>query len=269
MSQAVVSSIRIYPVKSLDPVEVSETEIGLHSLKHDRAFAIMGEDGRYINGKRTGKVNQLKASYDLEKGLISLSPRGQGQTETFELNVHNKELNKYLADFFEMKLHLVYSDKGELLDEPYKSCTTIISQATYESLLADLPQHTIEDLRLRFRTNIEIKGVESFWEEQLFKSPSIGIRYSIGDVEMIGISPRARCNVPPRDPFTGETDKSFIKTMMQSREQSLPKDSSLALFGNTYHLSVDTYIPPTELGKKIRVGEDVKIGEAIGLSGLG
>ena len=58
--QPTVSNIRIYPIKSLDPVEQQEVLIGIHSLKNDRIFAIVGEDGRLVNGKRTGRVNQLQ-----------------------------------------------------------------------------------------------------------------------------------------------------------------------------------------------------------------
>ncbi len=266
MNQAVVSKLFIYPVKSLDPVELTEAEIGIHSLKHDRSFAMMGDDGRYINGKRTGRVNQLKASYDLEQGLIHLTPRDKEQVETFELSTDNKDLNDYLEDFFDLKLHLIQSAKGELLDVPYRSSVTTISEATYQSLLQDFPHHNIEDLRLRFRANIEIKGVDAYWEEQLIKAPGTGIQYTIGDINMIGMTPRARCNVPPRNPMTGETDKTFIKVMMQSRENNLSADSALPNFGNTYHLSVDTYVPPTEAGKIIKVGDQVAIGQAMDLS---
>lgn len=265
MSKAIVSKIFIYPVKSLDPVELTHAEIGIHSLKNDRIFAMMGEDGRYINGKRTGRVNQLKAEYDLENKLIHLSPRNKNQEETFDLRTDNNDLNNYLQDFFELKLHLVESHKGELLDVPYSSSATIISTATYQSLLQDFPNHSLEDFRLRFRANIELECVDAYWEEQLIHSPSKAVRYTIGDVNMIGMTPRDRCNVPPRHPLTGKTDKTFIKKMMASREKNLPENSPLPLFGNTYHLSVDTYLPPTEAGKFIKVGDEVHIGELLEL----
>jgi uncharacterized protein YcbX len=265
MSIPKVSKLFIYPVKSLDPVELTQAEIGIHSLKNDRVFAMMGEDGRYVNGKRTGKVNRLKASYDLEKGLIHLTPRDKEQIETFELNINNKKLNKYLADFFEIKLHLVHSEKGELLDVPYQSSATVISTASYQALLQDFPSHSLDDFRLRFRANIEIEGVEAFWEERLFHSPGKAVRFSIGDANMIGMTPRERCNVPPRNPLTGETDKTFVKKIMKSRENSLPDFSNLKAFGNMYHLSIDTYLPPSEAGKVIRIGDEVKMGEVFEL----
>jgi uncharacterized protein YcbX len=87
----------------------------------------------------------------------------------------------------------------------------------------------------------------------------------LGDVEMIGVSPRARCNVPPRDPLTGITDKTFVKRMIKSRENTLPKNSHLPDYGSLYHLSIDTYIPESQKGKFLRVGDELKIIEPISL----
>jgi uncharacterized protein YcbX len=105
--------------------------------------------------------------------------------------------------------------------------------------------------------------VEAYWEDRLFNSLGKGVRFMLGEVEMIGICPRVRCNVPPRDPFTGETDKAFAKTMMVSRAEHLPSDSHLYEFGNSYHLCVDTYIAPQEKGKVISVGDELNIIELI------
>ena len=78
MGNPTLARIRIYPVKSLDPVELNEVEIGTFSLRYDREFAMLSEDGGFVNGKRTGKVNQLKANFDLPKQLIQLSLRTGG-----------------------------------------------------------------------------------------------------------------------------------------------------------------------------------------------
>ena len=97
-----LSKIRIYPIKSLDFVELDEAQTGTHSLPHDREFALFSADGRYVNGKRTGRVNQLHAQYDLENYSLSLGERGDAKRETFELREGNPKLNEYLSDFFEI-----------------------------------------------------------------------------------------------------------------------------------------------------------------------
>ena len=78
---------------------------------------------------------------------------------------------------------------------------------------------------LNIAVNLMIGGVSPYWEEQLFGEPGLGVEIRIGDVKLIGVSPRARCNVPPRDPSTGVTDKAFIKSVMKSRAASIPAGS--------------------------------------------
>ncbi len=265
MGNPTLARIRIYPVKSLDPVELNEVEIGTFSLRYDREFAMLSEDGGFVNGKRTGKVNQLKANFDLPKQLIQLSLRTGGETKEFHL-VNDKELiEEYLSEFFETRIYFLQRTQGELMDIPKASSVTIVSEASLLSLQNNIPEHTIDELRLRFSANLELSGTEAFEEEWLFGDPGIGMRFQIGEVEMIGISPRARCNVPPRDPFTGETDKSFVKNVIKSRKESLPKDSRLPKFGNFYHLTVNTYLPESEKGKILKVGDQVQLIEPVEL----
>jgi uncharacterized protein len=265
METAYVARIRIYPIKSLDPVEVEEAEIGIHSLRGDRAFAIVGADGRFVNGKRTGLVNQLQAVYDLAGGLVTLVPRAGGVARTFELREGNPELVAYLEAFFGMKVFFLQRSGGELMDIPVQSSVTVISTGSLESLGRDLAGHSLDDLRLRFRANIELGGVEAFWEDRLFHAPGVGVRFTVGDVEMVGMSPRARCNVPPRDPFTGETDKGFVKMVMASRGGSLPQGSGLLQFGGTYQVAVDCFLGEEEVGKVLRVGDEVRVGGVVDL----
>ncbi|MEZ4690515.1 MAG: MOSC N-terminal beta barrel domain-containing protein [Ignavibacteria bacterium] len=58
-----VSKIRIYPVKSLDPVELNEVTISERSLLHDREFAIFDENGKFVNGKRTPEINKAQSIF--------------------------------------------------------------------------------------------------------------------------------------------------------------------------------------------------------------
>lgn len=260
-----ISRIRIYPIKALDPVELQEAEIGVHSLRYDREFAMITPDHRYMNSKRTGKVNELKATYDLPNYMVNLTPRAGGSVESFHLIHGRRKLEMYLENFFGEPLSLIQSTKGQLMDIPTASSVTIVSEASLKSLHEEFSDRTLEDVRLRFRASIELVGVEPYWEENLIGEPGVGMRIQVGEVEMIGVSPRARCNVPPRDPLTGITDKTFVKRMMKSREANLPKNSHLPEYGNLYHLTVNTYIPATQKGKWIRVGDSVSILESVKL----
>jgi uncharacterized protein len=174
-------------------------------------------------------------------------------------------LEMYLENFFDEPLSLIQNKQGQLMDIPTASSVTIISDASLKSLHQEFSDRTLEDVRLRFRATIELSGVDPYWEENLVGEPGVGMRIQVGEVEMIGVSPRARCNVPPRDPLTGITDKTFVKRMMKSREATLPKNSHLSEYGSLYHLTINTYIPETQKGKWLRVGDELKIREPIKL----
>lgn len=264
MANAHISKLRIYPIKSLDPVEVQEAVVGVHSLVNDRVFAMVDKAGRYVNGKRTHLVNQLKAVYDLPNGLVWLSDQAGNEPTSFQLEAGNAALDKYLSGFFNIDLNLIHSSKGDFLDIPVDSSLTVVSEASLQSLQEDLGQYSLENLRLRFRTNVEVAGVPAYWEERLYQEPGVGMHFRMGEVEMVGLSPRARCNVPPQDPGTGELDHSFVRNMVKSRNNSMYEDNNLLEYGRTaYFLTVNVYLPESESGKKIRLNDEIEIIEPV------
>ena len=258
-----ISRIRIYPIKSLDPVELQVSEVGLHSLRYDREFAMLTQDGEFMNGKKSGRVNELKADYDIAKYRVSFSDRLGGPSQSFHLLNDKLEAEKYLSSFFKEPIFLVQNKEGKLMDIPTVSSVTIVSEASLQSLHKEFPHLTLENIRLRFRATIEIGGVEPYWEENLIGLPGNGVKLTIGEVEMIGISPRARCNVPPRDPLSGVPDKTFAKRMIFSRENSLPANSHLPAYGNLYHLTINTYVAESQRGKTLRVGDEINVIEPL------
>lgn len=265
--QAFVSNLRIYPIKSLDPAEVPEVTVGVRSLLFDRQFAIVSSDGRVVNGKRTGRVNELKATYEMDNYLVHFSPRGTDTVSSFHLIEDQAGISAYLSVFFGFPVDLIRNTEGRLMDIPDESSITIVSEASLESLGKAMPSISPEEMRLRFRSNLEIGGVPPYWEEYLFDKPGTGVHFTVGEVSLIGISPRARCNVPPKDPFTGHTDKQFIRAMMVQRKQTLPSWSGLEQYGGYYQLAVNTFIPDTELGKKIHVGDKLQITGTVNIAG--
>lgn len=267
MGKAKIAKLRIYPIKSLGPVELETAEVGIHSLKGDRVFAMVDRDGRYLNGKRTNRVNQLQADYDLAGGLVRLSEKGSNEQRSFRLEAGNAALDDYLSNFFGIEQNLVQDSRGSFMDIPMESSLTVVSENSLQALQRDLERHSLENLRLRFRTNVELKGVPAYWEESLFQEPGIGMRFRIGDVEMIGISPRARCNVPPQDPMTGAMDTGFVRNMIAGRNRSLPPDSKLLDFGrSTYFLTVNVFLPESEAGKRLQLNDELKILDPVRLS---
>lgn len=256
-----LSKIRIFPIKSLDFVELDQVKIDVHTLYQDREFALITSDGRYVNGKRTGRVNQLQAQFDLENYKVDLGERGKEEIESFELREGNNHLNEYLCDFFQMDVQLIQKANGELQDMPKVGSVTLVSQASLMEIHKSFPELSLEDFRQRFRVNLEFEGGEAFEEEVLFasKKEENAVQFSIGNVEMFGISPRVRCGVPPRDPNTGEADKSFVKKMMDKRLESLPSHSLLTEYPNLYYLSINTFLDKNQKGKTLSLGDSIRL----------
>jgi uncharacterized protein YcbX len=254
-----LSKIRIYPIKSLDPVELSSAKIGIHCLLGDRKFAMLNQYGSFINGKATGLVNQLQTSFDDQLENVTFNKRGSDEKTIFNLNTETNKIESFLSLFFNNKVKLVKNEEGRFMDVPVESAVTIVANETLQHL-ADNLNDSIHTLRLRFRANLEITNAPPYWEEHLANYDSEnGVSFQIGDVKMIGISLRARCNVPPRNPHTGETDKTFIKRMIASRQENIPSWSEITKMDSLYHLSVDTFIPVSEAGKEIKIGDLVQL----------
>jgi len=267
MSNPTISKLRIYPIKSLGHIDLSEVNIGTFSLENDRIFAMLDEDGTVINGKRDSRVNLLHTEYDLSAGSVILSKKDGAEKREFELRIDNPELNSYLSDFFDVKLKLIKNIEGQLMDTPKASSLTLISQSTLETLQKDFDKYELENIRMRFRSNIELSGVDTYWEEALYQEPGYGIRFRVGDVTMIGISPTARCSVPTQHPITGEIDKSFVKQIIASRRKDEYALAKILMYGKApYFLAINVFVPESETGKSIRVGEALEIIAPVQLS---
>ncbi len=261
MQNPILSKIRIYPIKSLSHVELTESEVGTHSLLYDRQYAMIDETGRVMNGKRNPRVNLLQANYNLKDRKVSFINKETKHEESFDLDKGNKELDEFISDFFDTPLRLVENNLGQFMDIPKESSVTIVSTESLRFLEKRMDGYSIESLRLRFRPTIEISGVPPFWEETLYEDIGIGIKFKIGDVTMVGVSPRARCNVPPQNPETGELERSFVADMLKARNELLTEHSYLLELGRTtYFLTMNTFVPKSELGKRISIGDKLIVG---------
>ncbi len=255
----VVSKIFIYPVKSFDAVELNEVTIGKRCLLHDREFAVFNQEGKYVNGKRTPRINELRSLFDMNDYTVIFRVQGESLSEKFNLLNDKAQIENYLSDFFGYKVFLSRNDEGKFLDIPGDSGITISSESSLKALADYFPEINIEQMRLRFRANIEFSGTEPFWEDRLFSEPGSIIEFNINEVNLVGFSPRARCIVPTRDPLTGITYPRFTKLFSEVRKKTLPEWSKLNEYDHFYYLNVDVLIPDSESGKTIRTGDGINI----------
>jgi uncharacterized protein YcbX len=255
-----LSRITIYPIKSLDGISLQRAMISEGGcLLHDREYAITDASGNFIIGKTNPLVHTLRSDINFETETVSFRRQNETTWNHFHLQKDQPQIEVYLSHYFGVPIRFNKNSTGRFLDIPDISGVTILSTSTLQSVSQWYPDMPVDETRKRFRATIEIEGVEAFWEDHLFSKEGIGIEFKAGDVTMFGMSPRARCVVPTRNPETGEVTPAFPKTFARHRAESQPEWSTLNDYGHHYFLTVNCYIPATEVGKYIEVGDRISI----------
>ncbi|HYL82767.1 MAG TPA: MOSC N-terminal beta barrel domain-containing protein [Candidatus Angelobacter sp.] len=256
-----LANIRLHPIKALDPVHVKEARIGPGGgLELDRAWALYSADGQWVNGKRTAAVHVIRAAYAADLTSVTLSVPGDHRkipTKTFAFPTDTAGAAKWFSLFFEQPITVRHSPEG-FPDDTVAHGPTIISTASLQAVCELFPGMTLDNVRQRFRTTLEIDGVPAFWEDQLFgEEERSSVRFRISEVNFEGSNPCARCPVPPRDPATGEIIPGFQKTFSDYRRSHIPAWCPEARFDHYYRLATNTRVAPTESGKLLRLNDAV------------
>src|ERR1700683_3513275 len=96
-----ISSISVYPVKSMEPVLLQEVRVQRSgALEGDRGFAFFDSEGKFINGKRNAKIHLLRSKYDPFTGELSLGRVETGLTASFHVERQRDQLEVWLAEYF-------------------------------------------------------------------------------------------------------------------------------------------------------------------------
>ena len=255
-----VKRITIYPVKSLDGISLQKAQIVKGGcLMHDREYAIIDINGNFIIGKTNALVHSLRSKIDFDSNIISLRHESGSIWKQFHLQKEKPSIDDYLSAFFNIRVTLAKNAEGRFLDIPDISGMTVLSTASLETVAAWFNNMDPEEVRKRFRATIEIGDVPAFWEDNLFYQKGTAVEFKMGAATLLGISPRARCVVPTRHPQTGEVIHGFPKSFTRHRAATLPEWSTLNEYGHHYFLTVNCYIPATEIGKFIKTGDKVLI----------
>lgn len=254
-----VAKICIYPIKSLDGVELTQGRVlETGALEGDRQYAIFDAQGKFVNGKRHGKIHLLRTKFDLESQIISLQIQGNNTKENFHLEAEKQPLEAWLSDFFGFSVKLHSNLLTGFPDDTVSPGPTIVSTATLKKVASWYPDLSITNIRRRMRTTIEVDGVPAFWEDQLFSANDDVISLKVGNVQFAGVNPCQRCIVPTRNAVTGKADSGFQKTFINKRKETLPEWVNASRFNHFYKLTVNTRLADEEIGNKlIQVGDQV------------
>ncbi len=258
-----VSKIIIYPIKSLDGIEVDD--IGIlpgGALEHDREFALHDVEGRWVNGKRDGRINSIRSQYDLANQTVSLRIGESAGWETFHLIDDRPKLEAWFESYFGLPVQLKQDLNAGFPDDLHALGPTVISTATLIEIDSWCGVSNLAETRRRFRANIELSVDIPFWEDRLFGKRNEDVGFLLGEAEFFGVGPCKRCVVPTRDSQTGEVSPDFHKTFDTKRRASVPEWSLKARFGPYfYRVAINTRVNPTETGKRIRVGDEFRLAE--------
>lgn len=280
-----LTGIRLHPIKSLDAVSVSEARIGSGGgLEHDRAWALYSVDGRWVNAKRTAAMHLIRATYAPDLSSVTLAVPGDRRNipaRTFPFPSGTEDAAEWFSVYFEQQILVRHAPEG-FPDDNIANGPTIISTASLQTVSDWFPGLTLDAVRQRFRTTLEIDSGEiaagaasthpaakaasengqlpAFWEDQLYGEDERSVvRFRIGEVNFEGSNPCARCPVPARDPQSAADLVGFQKRFTDLRRETLPPWAPATRFDHFYRLAVNTRVAPTEIGKTLRLGDALQI----------
>jgi uncharacterized protein YcbX len=233
-----LSTIYIYPIKSLGGISVDSAYADKQGFKYDRRYLLVDETGMFITQRDFPQLAFLKLSI-VESGFKVLNTMDSSQTiipfesdskENLSVKIWDDvcnavmvstDLNNWFSSAINKKCSLVYmtNDEKRLVEKIYINEEHIVSFADAypyliigQSSLDDLNQRL--EIRLpmnRFRPNLVFTGGNSY-EEDCWKD------FKIGDAKFKAVKPCARCVITTTDQDTAERSVEPLKTLSTYRK---------------------------------------------------
>jgi uncharacterized protein YcbX len=208
--------ITIYPVKSLDGVEVAETRVlACGALEHDRRWRLVDTNGRVWNAKRSAVFVAIRADFDLDARRIVLSvdtralvaaslPRADLERlsglapEAFALVPGQGGPCGWLSEALGGEVSLEERVEGGFPDDREAPGPTLVSTAS----LVEVGRWfgiDVAESRRRLRMNLEIGGCDAFWEDTLASPARVPPLPSLLDLPE-GLAADPYADLPPPEP---------------------------------------------------------------------
>lgn len=254
-----VSSLRVYPVKSLDPLDLDAVDVNAGALRHDREYAIVDGDREFVNAKREPAVHRIRSRYDPERRALSVRPHGDEEWTTFSMDAERGGLTAWLGEFLGYPVSVVRDPSGGMPDDTAADGPTVLARETAETVAGWFDGVDVEGALRRLRPNVVVAAGEPFWEDRLYAGRDSVREFAVGDVACEGVQPCQRCVVPTRDPDTGEGTPGFRNRFVERREATLPDWANRDWFDHYFRLMVNTRIPESSWGETVRVGDRVEL----------
>ncbi|MCK5831408.1 MAG: MOSC domain-containing protein [Methylococcales bacterium] len=236
MTQAILSDIYIYPVKSLSGIKVSTWPVNEKGLLHDRKWMLIDSNNQFLSQRRVPKMVLIKTQIEDKTLILSTSISGSISLPLNPENgdainttiwkdqclakTTNQKVDQWLSNFLDIECKLVYQPDTTIrpVDPDYATATDkvnfsdgfpflIISEASLISLNQEM------NLQLpmeRFRPNLVITNCEAYSEDSWrgIQINNIGFRLP---------KPCSRCSIPTIDIETAQTNKEPLTTLNRLR----------------------------------------------------
>ncbi|MFC3477179.1 MOSC domain-containing protein [Halobacterium litoreum] len=253
-----VEGLRVYPVKGLDGVDIEAATVGAGgTLAGDREFALVDGDS-VINAKQAPSLHEVDADFDPETGELSVEAPGR-DSRTFALRDDRTAASAWFSEHVGADLSLERDAERGFVDRP-EIGPSVVSTATLEAVASWFDDLTTAGVRRRLRANVEVGGVEAFWEDRFLGDDAPA--FEAGGVRVDGVKPCGRCVVPTRDPDTGDPLPGFRERFVERRRETLPEWVDRDAFDHFYVVMLLASVPEADRGKTIRVGDDVTVVES-------
>jgi uncharacterized protein YcbX len=220
VSEVTLSSINVFPIKSLGGLNLSDVFVSEQGLSFDRRFMLSNPDGELLSARQIPSLLQYSVLLR-DDGIEVIAPDGDHLSikypELFQnykqVTVWGTEINAQhcgigFDEWFTEKLgrdcHLLFfGEQSERFTSrrPEKPVAfadgypiLVISQASLDDFNSRSSTPVTMD---HFRTNLVVDGCEPFAEDS-WK------RIRIGEVEFEAVKPCSRCVMTTFNPSTGE-----------------------------------------------------------------
>jgi uncharacterized protein len=257
MSEIVVTAFLTTPVKGMRIREVDSIELSRTGARGDRAFYVVDDRGRMVNGKVVRNLQVVVPDYDPDTQELRLTfPDGSHvegrvahgepvETQFFGLHDTVPEVvgpwSQAISEFFGRPLRLVASPTA--VDRGIAGTTSIVSRGSLRRL-AEQADQTDVDAR-RFRMLIEIDGVAPHEEDGW-----VGSEVRIGQALLRMRGHVGRCLITSRDPDTADVDLPTLELLAEYRREA----------PSTEPLPFGIYGEVVE-GGTVRIGDPVTVSE--------
>ena len=223
-----VAWITVAPVKGMALEQRSEVQLESFGVRENRRFHVIGADGRLLNGKQLGELQQITPIWnEQDRTLVFRFPDGSVAVGTVELDgpvtttfygraVEGRLVqgpwSEALTSFAGHELRLVQAvGQGDAVDRGPAS-VTVLSTGSLEAMreAAGIPEPI--DPR-RFRMLFGVEGVDPHEEDRW-----VGRRVRIGGAEVVLRGNVGRCIVTSRHPETGVRNLPTLDVLAEYRE---------------------------------------------------